>query len=335
MSQNPVTEVDMSFENPTLSFRAEDLEAICKVATTREYAAGETIFSLGEDDRRMFYVAKGEVELIFAEGANHKTVCQGSFFGELAFILTGLRRTGTAKAKTDCRLVCLEQSIYDVLLESNPHLLCTLLRNTCTYLLTSEQNLIASLNHKNRELENALDYLRKTREELDYKEIMAQTDELTGLFNRRGLNAFIDTLVTQARARETDLGLIMLDLDNFKKINDTWGHHHGDEVLQKVADILRKQTRHSDVICRRGGDEFVILLPGLSIDQGLMLAENIRKRIDEDFCVDSAGIKLSASLGFAFFIPDDSVGDLLLRADRNLYIAKGKGRNQVAYAHTC
>lgn len=323
----------MTLENPTLSFKTDDLEAICRVATIREYAAGETIFSIGDDDHRMLYVSRGEVELIFAEGASRKVVAQGSFFGELAFIISCLRRTATAKARTDCRLVCLEQSIYDVLIQDNPHLLCTLLRNTCEYLLASEQNLIASLSQKNRELESTLDYLRKTREELDYKEIMAQTDELTGLFNRRGLNAFIDKLVEQARSCQEELGLIMLDLDNFKKINDTWGHHYGDEVLQKVAKILQSQTRQTDVVCRRGGDEFVILLPRMSFERGVSLAEKIRKRIDEDFFMDAAGIKLTGSLGLAFFAADDSVGDLLLRADRNLYIAKDRGRNQVAYAY--
>ena len=323
----------MTFENPSLSFKTKDLDAICKVATIREYPAGETIFTLGDDDRSMFYVSRGEVELSFTEGASPKIVSPGSFFGELAFMLPCFRRTGTAKAKTDCRLVCLHQSIYDVLIEDNPHLLCTLLRNTCAYLLESEQTLVASLCQKNRELENTLDYLRKTREELDYKEIMARTDELTGLFNRRGLNALMEDLVGQARSRETELGLIMLDLDNFKQINDTWGHHHGDEVLQKVADILRSETRQSDVACRRGGDEFVILLPGITIERGLVVAENIRQHIDRGFPVDSAGNKLTGSLGLAFIAGDDSAGDLLLRADRNLYRAKDRGRNQVVFGH--
>ncbi len=321
----------MTLENPALSFKTEDLDAICRVATIRAYAAGETIFSRGDDDRRMLYVSEGEVELTFAEGAARKTVAQGSFFGELAFILGCVRRTATAKAKSDCRLACLEPSIYDVLIQENPHLLCTLLRNTCHYLLASEQDLIASLSQKNRELENTLDYLRKTREELDYKEIMARTDDLTGLFNRRGLNAFMEDLVGQARSRETELGLIMLDLDNFKQVNDTWGHHLGDEVLQKVADILRHETRHSDVACRRGGDEFVILLPGITIERGLVVAENIRQRIDREFPADASGNKLTGSLGLAFFAGDDSVGDLLLRADRNLYRAKNRGRNQVVF----
>lgn len=323
----------MTLENPVLSFKVEDLEAICRVATSSEYAAGETIFSLGDDDHRMLFVCSGEVELVLADGAARKTVTQGSFFGELAFILSCTRRTATAMARSDCRLACLEPAICDVLVEENPHLLFTLLRNTCEYLLASEQKLIASLSQKNRELENTLDYLRKTREELDYKEIMVQTDELTGLFNRRGLNAFIDKLVGQARTLKTSLGLAMLDLDNFKKINDTWGHDYGDEVLQKVADILREQTRHTDVVCRRGGDEFVILLPGISVERGVALTEKIRRVIDEAFERDSAGIKLSGSLGLAFFVEGDSAGDLLLRADRNLYIAKDRGRNQIAYEY--
>lgn len=323
----------MTFENASLAFKTEDLDAICEVAVLKDYKAGETIFSLGDEDRSMFYISRGQVEISFGEGTNQKLIQSGSFFGELAFMLPRFRRTGTAKAKTDCQLVCLHQNIYDVLIEENPHLLCTLLRNTCTYLLESEQNLVHSLSQKNRELEKTLDYLRKTREELDYKEIMARTDELTGLFNRRGLNAFIENLIDQARSRETELGLIMLDLDHFKQINDTWGHHHGDEVLQKVAGILRGETRNSDVLCRRGGDEFVILLPGISIERGVTVAENVRQQIDKQFEEDSAGNKLTASLGLAFLGKEDSVGDLLLRADRNLYRAKDRGRNQVVFGY--
>ena len=321
----------MGIDNPSLSFKTDDLEALCRAATVREYADGETIFTQGDDDRSMFYVARGEVRLIFDGGAAPKTVGQGEFFGELAFLLPCLRRTATAKARGDCRLFCLEQSIYTALSENNPHLLCTLLRNTCAYLLASEQSLIASLVQKNRELETTLDYLRKTREELTYKEIVAQTDELTGLFNRRGLGVFIDKFIGQSRVLGSGLGLLMLDLDNFKKINDTWGHHHGDAVLQGVAEILRGQTRHTDVVCRRGGDEFVILLPGVGVERGLWLAEKIRQRIDDEFPADPAGIKLTASLGCAFFAPGDSAGDLLLRADRNLYRAKDLGRNQVVF----
>jgi diguanylate cyclase (GGDEF)-like protein len=321
----------MMADKPSLSFSAEDLEAICRVAAVKEFAAGETIFSLGDEDRRMFYIKHGEVELFLGGGTTPKTIGQGSFFGELAFVLPRFRRTATAKAKSGCVLVCLEQSIYEVLIRENPQLLCTLLRNTCEYLLSSEQSLIASLSQKNRELENTLRYLRETREELGHQEVMAHTDELTGLFNRRGLNAFIGKFVEQAQAVGNGLGLVMVDLDNFKKINDTWGHDHGDEVLKKVASILKSQTRQSDVVCRRGGDEFVILLPGITTERGLELAEKIRCRIEEEFPADPAGIKLSGSLGLAFFSGEDSAGDLLLRADRNLYLAKNGGRNQVAF----
>jgi diguanylate cyclase (GGDEF)-like protein len=320
----------MFLDNAGLSFKPEDLEAIFRVASIRYYPAGATIFNLGDEGRDMFYIADGEVSLTLADG-EIKRVSQGQFFGEFAFILPNFRRTATAKAQTDCQLICLEQSVYDVLIQENPRLLCIFLHSTCAYLLASEQRLTASLTQKNHELERTLDYLRKTREELDYKEIMAQTDELTGLFNRRGLNAFMEKLTGQARTLGISLGLIMLDLDNFKKINDTWGHHYGDEVLQKVADILQTHTRHSDMVCRPGGDEFVILLPGLTAERGLTLSESIRKQIDEDFAEDSAGIKLTGSLGLAFFEQGDSVADLLLRADRNLYLAKDQGRNRVGF----
>lgn len=326
---NRAKEFKLTFENPVLSFKEQELDAICRVAEAREYRAGQTIFSIGDEDRTMFFVSTGEVELSFGDRGGRKLVTPGNFFGEIAFILTDFRRTGTAKAHTDCRLLCLHQSIYDVLIEEQPHLLCTLLRNTCTYLLESEQKLVSSLSQKNKELKRTLDYLHKTREELDFKEVVARTDELTGLSNRRGLNAFIEELVGQAKTRQTPLGIIMLDLDNFKLINDTWGHDYGDAVLQKVARLLQSETRSSDVVCRRSGDEFVILLPGLSTERGSEVAENIRLRLERDFPPDAAGIKLTGSLGLAFLEVDDSVGDLLLRADRNLYRAKETGRNLV------
>ncbi|MEW6427589.1 MAG: GGDEF domain-containing protein [Thermodesulfobacteriota bacterium] len=312
-----------------LAFDAQELARLCQFGVSRSLQPGESIFSMGDIDRCMYYIASGEVELIFAGGKESKTIMAGDFFGEIAFILQEAKRSATARAKTDCILVRFDQSSFDQLIDGNPRLLLTLLRDTCSTLLKSEQGLISNLMEKNRALELNLDYLRRTREELDSKELIAQTDELTGLYNRRCLNAQLDKFLQRARNTGRDLCMIMLDLDKFKLVNDTWGHQQGDEVLRTVARTLKATTRASDLVCRLGGDEFTVLLPDANLRQGIEVAEKLRCAIFKALPEDAAGIQVTSSLGLAAFDGRENAETFIARADRCLYLAKDAGRNRV------
>ncbi len=179
---------------------------------------------------------------------------------------------------------------------------------------------------------------RWTERESLYLE-MSTTDGLTRLSNR---NFFINRGQEEiARTREQtlpsspSLSCIMIDLDHFKHINDTWGHHAGDQVLIAASKVMMKNARKTDEVGRYGGEEFAMLLPGTSARRAAQIAERIRRKIsDMNVIVDGNSIEVTASFGVACFPSTDinNMEDLLKAADKALYEAKESGRNKVVTA---
>lgn len=165
------------------------------------------------------------------------------------------------------------------------------------------------------------------------------TDVLTGWHNRRYLQVRLHEELARARRDLTHVVCLMLDVDHFKRINDTWGHAAGDAVLQELANRIDAQVRASDVAARYGGEEFVVLMPDTDIASGVLLAERIRKAVAaEKYDIPLGDIEsITVSIGVADATPDTdavdlkTVGDsLIARADVALYQAKADGRNRVA-----
>jgi diguanylate cyclase (GGDEF)-like protein len=157
-------------------------------------------------------------------------------------------------------------------------------------------------------------------------EQMASTDQLTGLYNRyKFTEVFISAYQTMVQ-RDNDLSLIIIDIDHFKKINDTYGHNVGDSVLVTVADILIDHLRNVDVICRWGGEEFAILLPTASVQNATTLAEKIRIAISQYNMGNDFNV--TASFGITKVNQGDKLESVIKRADDALYEAKNLGRNQ-------
>jgi diguanylate cyclase (GGDEF)-like protein len=161
---------------------------------------------------------------------------------------------------------------------------------------------------------------------------LASTDDLTGLHNRRAFLASAERALASARRKGEDLALLILDLDDFKGVNDTYGHPVGDLVLIGVAEILARSVRRQvDVVGRVGGEEFAVLLPGHDQDSARWVAEDIRTAIAAARVRTPAGeIVATASVGCASIASGDSVSTALHRADEALYAAKRGGRNRVA-----
>lgn len=163
---------------------------------------------------------------------------------------------------------------------------------------------------------------------------MAMRDGLTGLLNRRAFLMQADRLFSVARAQQRRLSVLMLDIDHFKGINDTWGHAIGDRVIVELTLVLRAALRKSTVIGRLGGEEFAVLLPEADAQRALQAAERMLVAINGASVPGpngSAPVRFSASIGVASLSPDDAdFGTLLQRADRALYSAKQTGRNRVA-----
>ena len=165
---------------------------------------------------------------------------------------------------------------------------------------------------------------------------MAITDALTGLHNRRYMESHLATLAEQASARGKSLALMMLDIDFFKTINDTYGHDAGDDVLREFAVRIRKSIRGIDLACRYGGEEFVIVMPETDMHVAGMVAERLRRSIaGQPFSIQrgSREIDVTISVGLSTLTSKgDTVTDLLKRADVALYRAKHDGRNRVVSA---
>jgi diguanylate cyclase (GGDEF)-like protein/PAS domain S-box-containing protein len=158
----------------------------------------------------------------------------------------------------------------------------------------------------------------------------ALTDSLTGLYNRRGLEGRSEALHFRPGGAPLAQVWIMVDIDHFKRVNDTYGHEAGDEVLKAVAEALRATARGADVVARFGGEEFVLVLPETSADMAARIAERLRLTI-EALSTDVGGqvIRVTASFGVAQRAAHESQLEVLERADAALYSSKKDGRNRV------
>jgi diguanylate cyclase (GGDEF)-like protein len=164
--------------------------------------------------------------------------------------------------------------------------------------------------------------------ELDYARLAA-TDPLTGLPNRRFVDEYSEVELARFRRFGQPASLLMIDLDKFKSINDTYGHPSGDRLLQAIAACCKDVVRSVDLFARFGGEEFLCLLPGTDAADATAVAEKIRAAIGKvQVKVGSESIGTTASIGVAALRPDDqSIGDVIARADEALYRAKNDGRN--------
>ena len=163
-------------------------------------------------------------------------------------------------------------------------------------------------------------------------EVLAHTDPLTQVLNRRALTVRLTSEMERARRYDSVITLLMVDLDLFKDINDTLGHLAGDDVLREVAALLHDSIRSVDVVARYGGEEFVVVLPETGQSGAVTFAERLREKIAEvTFGRVHGGVNLTASIGVASYPAGDTetVDDLFARADRALYRAKAEGRNRV------
>lgn len=178
-------------------------------------------------------------------------------------------------------------------------------------------NITRELEKKNVQLKEALSTVKR----------IMNTDPLTGIFNRRAIDKLISREFSLALRHKLPLSVVMIDLDFFKKINDTYGHEIGDYVLKSFASKVKKLIRKEDIFGRYGGEEFILILPNTKIDNAYQASERIRHKIEK---MKLKGIKgnITASFGLTEILPADNENSLIKRADDALYLAKRKGRNR-------
>ena len=170
------------------------------------------------------------------------------------------------------------------------------------------------------------------RHNLDHSLELAVIDQLTGLYNRRYMTAQLDALIQRAGKSRQPTAALVVDIDHFKKINDSFGHAVGDEVLREFAARLASNVRAVDLACRYGGEEFVVLMPDTELEHAHLIAERIRRNVAGSPFRVAGGhelLSVTISVGVASAAPGDEAAALLKRADEALYAAKTEGRNRV------
>jgi diguanylate cyclase len=187
-------------------------------------------------------------------------------------------------------------------------------------------------------LDSTSDYLRiiesdseRLQDELHKVRLMSLTDEFTGLPNRRAFMRRLDDEIGRAQRYDTPLSLAIVDLDEFKIINDTFGHVAGDQVLRAYAEHMLSTFRHHDMVARYGGEEFSVLLPNTTLEGAQRALSKVQKRVAKNQCEYDGRVLLlpTFSAGLALYVPGEQPIRLIERADRALYRAKHLGRNRI------
>ncbi|MEW6659258.1 MAG: GGDEF domain-containing protein [Thermodesulfobacteriota bacterium] len=174
--------------------------------------------------------------------------------------------------------------------------------------------------------------VQRLRSECDRLHELSHTDSLTGVFNRRYLMIALDQERERTRRTGLPTSLIMIDLDHFKRINDTYGHHAGDEALKWASQLWRKNLRRIDILCRYGGEEFAVILPGTRLQAAVRAAKRLQTTMQQSpLTLLGRKVTLTASFGVDTFLYTEELTSraFIKRADKFLLEAKIKGRNQV------
>lgn len=319
-------------DSPLHAFTDDEVTAIFAAGVRRPCAPGDVLVAEGEPGDSMFFLVEGHAEARVQGGRAVRQYAPGSYFGELSFINPGHKRSATIVTTSPAAVLVLDQTSIQSLLSSHPRAIFTLLRRTTAFLVDAEKNLVADLRRQNQELQDTIARLDFTRRQLSAEEERARTDGLTGLFNRRAFDAELPAFMQRAQAIGKGLALIAMDLDHFKPVNDSMGHAAGDFVLKEVGRILREQVRRTDLPCRIGGDEFIVLLADLDEMAAFKRAEALRMAVGTfSHPGNERGIRITTTMGGTMYRPGEAVEAFMHRADEALYAAKRAGRNRVGW----
>jgi diguanylate cyclase (GGDEF)-like protein len=307
-----------------------DIEALTKDgANVEHYRKGNVIINDGEPaDDRMYIILDGTVDVYKNYGRqgelNIAVLSPGDFFGEMSLFLNK-GRTATIVAGEDVTVSVTDREGIFEYLGNHPEAAFSFIQTLCMRLDSTNVHSADSrvryekdltiLNHKKTVLETT-----------------ANTDPLTGIFNRRYFINHVLSLVDAAARMNQDAFIVLLDLDHFKKVNDTYGHSAGDVVLKRVANTISSSVRSGDILARYGGEEFIVLITCACKEDALALVERIRQNIRKMTVeYENAAINITTSAGIASITPECSISETVSLADQALYKAKNEGRNRTVF----
>jgi diguanylate cyclase (GGDEF)-like protein len=295
----------------------------------KNYAIGERTCQPGEvivrehDAGDDFYIIRSGQTVVMKGDDQSPTILGfrsiGESIGEMA-LLENLPRSATVIALDVVSLWCFSREAFYQFVRENPSFNLNLM------------NMLSGRIRKSEE-ERMRGYAREMKQVVALETLSRQAthDPLTGLFNRRYLDQILYGEIAHAMQSDSMVGILMADVDHFKEINDRYGHKAGDLMLQSLGKLMRNAVRSSDVVCRYGGEEFVIVMPGVSEATVNKCAEDIRFRFEESRIVfENHEIQATISMGAAIYpLHGSSVDEVFVRADRAMYQAKRYGRNRV------
>ena len=285
---------------------------------TRELSAKEPLIEPGEESECLYVVLEGKLS-VHLESADDEAVLEltrGDSVGELSLI-DNRPRSALVVANEPTRVMVISREIFWSLANSSPGVAVNLLIVMSARLRGNNDTILESL-----------------KEQEKYR-INAMVDGLTGLHNRRWLDEYLRRQMGRAKMGGELLSIAMIDVDHFKKFNDTFGHQAGDFVLTSVARCIGSSVRPTDLSARYGGEEFTIIFPRTSGVNAMSASNRVREAVGSLVLITQAGIELpriTISIGVAEMADKQEMQSLVEAADRALYIAKESGRNKVCQA---
>ena len=297
-------------------FRDVDLPALNNILQQCDVLAlekGQILLSPNKVNAHLYILLKGKLSVHFDMNDLDPIarIEKGECVGEMS-IFEGEMPSAHVIAMTDSTLLGIHKEIIWQLIDQSN----TLAQNLLHLLLQR-------IRSGNEALSSSYDQLRA-------QEVSICLDPLTGIYNRRWLNKMFHREVQRCQKSGSKLGLLMIDVDYFKRFNDENGHLAGDQCLKSIASTLRNNLRPNDMVARFGGEEFSVLLPDTGEEDCMMIAERLRRAVSNTTIMDHQGNRLPSvtiSLGIAQIRQNDSVEDLLDHADKALYQAKEQGRD--------
>lgn len=299
-------------------FQGESPDALAWLldfATYRQLSEGQVLLEPGQQNQSLYIIVDGSLRIeLEAEGRAFVThVNRGECVGELS-VLDGKPTAARVVAAESSYIMVIEREAMWQLINNSHSVARNLLYLLSTRIRKNDEALSDSFILQQR-------YARSAR-----------ADTLTGLYNRYWLDEMLPRLIERAQTDEQHLGMMMLDVDHFKQFNDSFGHLAGDEVLRELGSIIRSHLRPNDSAVRYGGEEFVIILPGLGETRlrevATRLCEIVQNKTRES--LEQKGLRgVTVSIGLAMLAPGQDGRELIATADAALYRAKREGRNRV------
>ena len=271
---------------------------------------GEALLVAGTDNDVLYVILSGLVS-VHVPGTDqaHVRLGVGECVGELSLV-DGQRVSANVVADEPTLVLSLNRNQLWTLIDGSPEV---------------ARNLLRILAGRIRGDDAVLGAASQQRQRLEH---LAMVDALTGLRNRRWLDEAFGRQLARALRGGQELSLLMVDIDHFKRINDARGHPFGDTILQSVARVLAGGLRPQDLLARYGGEEFGVLLPGIALENGVTIADRLRRAIEgEAGRAINAAPRITVSIGVASLQAGDTLSSLIDRADKALYRAKQGGRN--------